>query len=259
MEILITNDDGIYAPGLEALRTAARRLGNVTVVAPLDEQSGVSHSITLTSPLRAIPVRRSGDLLGYAVTGAPSDCVKIALRSGLAPRPEVILSGVNFSPNLGVHVLYSGTIAAAREGAMMGIPSIAISMDFAEEPDFEGAAEVACRVIRPVLERIADGREVPAMLNVNIPALAPSQIRGVRVVPQCPLLYSEGVERRTDPSGRAYYWLTFGGELEGDAQGTDVGAFREGYVTVTPLQHDLTDREWLARISEEDFGTVGEG
>lgn len=254
MKILITNDDGIHAPGLDSLRAAARKLGEVHVVAPLEEQSGVSHSTTLTMPLRAISIRRRGEFFGHAITGAPSDCVKLALASGLTPRPEVILSGVNLSPNLGVHVLYSGTIAAAREGAMRGVPSIAISMDVSEEPDFGEAAEVACEVIRPALARIARGEETPMMLNVNIPALPRERIRGVRVVPQCAHPYEEGVERRTDPRGRAYYWLTGGVEMVREAEGTDVGAFREGCVTITPLHHDLTDREWMERLSAADFG-----
>jgi len=256
MNVLVTNDDGIHAPGLAALREAARSFGDVSVVAPLHEQSGVGHGITLTHPLRISPVHHNGDFLGNAVTGTPADCVKLALSSSEVPRPDVIFSGVNFGHNLGIHVLYSGTVAAAVEGSMYGIPAVALSVSFSEDPDFATAAAVGCDAIRPLVERMTRG-DGPRVLNVNVPALPRDRIRGVRAASQSCRAYTGEMERRTDPRGGEYYWLSGGRMPEGVEEGSDLDIQSQGYVTVTPLHFDVTDREWLGRIEPTDFGDIG--
>lgn len=258
MRVLVTNDDGIYAAGLAALCRAARVFGEVWVVAPMAQQSGVGHGITLTRPLRALRVERDGDFVGYGVTGTPADCVKLAISGSLAPRPHLILSGVNDGSNTGIHVLYSGTVGAAVEGAMLGVPSVAVSVDFSDDPDLDTAAEVGCAVVRPMVDRLAEGLDVPKVLNVNVPALPRDRIRGVRLNPQCVQAFTEAMERRSDPRGADYYWLTAGDVPDDVGAGTDCRAVRDGYVSVTPLQFDMTDHDWLGRMSSADLGQVGE-
>jgi len=258
MNILVTNDDGIHAPGLDALARAARRFGNVSVVAPVHEQSGVGHGVTLLQPLRAVPVHRNGGLFGHAVSGTPADCVKLVLTSSICPRPDLIFSGVNFGRNTGIHILYSGTVAAAIEGAILGVPSVAISVDFSAHPRFDEAAAIACEVIKPYVRRVREAQEVPQALNVNVPALPRGRIRGARVTAQCGMAYAENMERRLDPRGRHYYWLTGGDDtVEVEAE-SDLATLRQRFVTVTPLHFDMTDRRWLERLTPGDLGPIAE-
>jgi 5'-nucleotidase len=256
MRILVTNDDGIHAPGLAALVCAARAFGEVVVVAPSIERSGVGHGITLTHPLRATPARVADGISGYAVSGTPADCIKLAISGDLVARPDVVFSGVNLGHNIGIHVFYSGTVAAALEGAMLGVPAVAFSVDFSERPDFRAAAEVGCEAVRPLVERMARGGECPAALNVNVPATPRERLRGVRVAAQCRQPFREVMERRKDPRGREYYWLSGGGSPEEPEAGSDLAAFRQDYVTVTPLFFDVTDRDWLDRLRPEDLGDI---
>ena len=256
MNILITNDDGIRAPGLAALCSAARAFGEVHVVAPHVEQSGAGHAITLVRPLRASRVACGDGLVGWSVTGTPADCVKLAVLAQLIPRPDVVLSGVNFGHNVGLHVFYSGTVAAALEGAMLGIPGVAISVDFSDAPDYPSAAEMGCAAVRPTLEAIERGEDAPGVLNVNVPALPRHQIRGVRAAPQSCHPLAEAMERRQDPRGNGYYWLGAGGMCDDVGPGTDAALVRRGYVTVTPLQFDATDRRWLGRLTPDRLGEV---
>ena len=259
MNILLTNDDGIHADGLAALRSAAAAFGDVHVMAPSTERSGVGHGITLTGPLRVSEVNRNGGFFGYAVTGTPADCVKFALGSSVVPRPDLILSGVNFGGNLGIHVLYSGTVAAAIEGAILGVPSIAISVAFGEHIDFGTAAQVGCDVIRPYVAHLASGGEGPPALNVNVPPVPRDQIRGVRMTRQCLQPFSETIEKFRDPWGRDYYWIG-GGEMEEPVEeDSDLAAIRERWVTVTPLHFDMTDHEWLAKMTPGDLGDIRAG
>ena len=204
MHILLTNDDGIYAPGIAALQKALRRLGTVSVVAPMMEQSAVGHSITLVHPLRVIAAERRGKFFGYGVSGAPADCVKLAVQELLKRSVDLVVSGINLGSNAGVNALYSGTVAAAVEGVMLGIPGIAVSMDFCERPEFGPAARIAQRLIEAVVRR---GLRPDMLLNVNIPALPLKRIKGIKVTPQSRRMPAEGFERRTDPMGRHYYWI----------------------------------------------------
>ena len=204
MRILLTNDDGIYAPGLMALYEALRAEHHLDIVAPETEMSAVGHAITLTSPLRVREIAKEGALFGHAVSGTPADCVKIAIQELLPLAPEIVLSGINLGANVGVNVLYSGTVSAATEGAFLGIPSAAISLATHQQPDFRFAAEFAKEVIAFMVK---SGLREGTALNVNVPALPPDQIKGISITRQGTSRFVERYERRSDPRGNVYYWL----------------------------------------------------
>jgi 5'-nucleotidase len=245
MRILLTNDDGIYAPGLRALRTELLKLGDVVVVAPATEQSAAGHSVTLTAPLVVQEILDDhGGRFGWAIEGRPADCVKLALRELLSEPPDLLVSGLNAGSNAGINVLYSGTVAAAIEGAFFRITSIACSLEYerARPLDFPAAAVLAGRVVAQIVERQPP---TGSLFNVNIPDAERGPIRGVRVVPQNTAPYVEGFVRRTDPRGRVYYWLGADFTCPVPLPDTDVTALAEGYITVTPLQFNLTHDERL--------------
>jgi len=252
VHILLTNDDGIYAPGLRALRRQLVKLGTVTVVAPLAEQSGVGHAITLLSPVVVEEVLEGGERLGWLVEGSPADCVKLACLELLDDPPDLVVSGLNHGANTGINVLYSGTVAAAIEGAFFGLTSIAVSLEYSEHPNFDRAAELAGAVVAQILQQ----KPVPGSLfNVNLPDLAAGDPVGIRVVPQGLARYQEGFERRVDPRGRTYFWSKIEYVPGTDQEDTDLTALSNRFVTVTPLKFDLTDRsrinamrEWTWRI-----------
>jgi len=252
MRILVTNDDGIMAPGLLALRRALAELGEVTVVAPTVAQSAVGHAITLTEPIRAHRMNLGDGLWGYGVQGSPADSVKLALLELLPERPDIVASGVNLGTNLGVNVLYSGTVAAAAEGAFFGLPSVAVSIEDSDVVDFDGAARIARRLIEQVMtdgpDRSGARPGEPVLLNINVPDLTSGEPKGVKVVPQSMKGFSERWERRTDPRGRTYYWITGDHDREDQGINSDIAAFYEGYVTVTPLAFDLTDHDRVADV-----------
>jgi 5'-nucleotidase len=246
VRILLTNDDGVFAPGLRALRKELLRLGDVTVVAPAQEQSGVGHSITLYNPLVVKPVDdEEGRVLGYMVEGSPADSVKLAIYELLPEPPDLVVSGINSGNNAGINVLYSGTVAAAIEGAFFEVTSIAVSLEAAEHFDYPRAAKHAGRIIDQILaNRPARG----TLFNVNIPSHVRGEPRGVKVVPMGLGRYGEGFERRRDPRGRTYYWMTYNPPAELDGEETDVIALSRGYVTVTPLHFDLTRNDLVATL-----------
>ncbi len=247
MRILLTNDDGVYAPGLRALLPELRRLGEVAVVAPATEQSAVGHSVTITTPLIVQEIQDDERRrLGWAVEGRPADCVKLALRELLSAPPDLIVSGLNAGSNAGINVLYSGTVAAAIEGAFFRVTSIACSLEYSKPtpPDFGRGAVYA----RQVIEQIVDRRpEAGSLFNINIPDLERHTPRGVRVVPQNLAAYVESYDRRTDPRGRVYFWSNPEFGCPDPHPDTDVTALAEGWVTVTPLQFNLTHE---ARLQE---------
>jgi 5'-nucleotidase len=250
VHILLTNDDGIYAPGLRALRTELLKLGEVTVVAPATEQSAVGHSITLLTPLLVQDVQdERNQFLGWAVEGRPADCVKLALLELLPDPPDVVVSGLNAGSNAGINVLYSGTVAAAIEAAFFRRVSIAVSLEYTRPKplDFPRAADLA----RGVIEQILAHRPEPGSLfNVNIPSLEKGPVRGVRVMPQNVAPYVETFDRRRDPRGRVYFWSNPGFCCPEPHPDTDVTALEEGYITVTPLQFDLTHAERLGQMQQ---------
>ena len=245
MRILLTNDDGIYAPGLMALYQELSTDFEVSVVAPETEMSAVGHAITLTSPLRVRAVRRNGDFFGFGVTGTPADCVKIAVQELLGNAPDMILSGINLGANVGVNVLYSGTVSAATEGAFLGIRSAAISLDTRQGPDFRFAARFSREIILFIMH--AGLRERTA-LNVNIPAVPTDQIAGVKITRQGVGRFQERFDKRTDPRGNIYYWLSGEKPAEEGIPDADATALRERWISITPVSYDLTCPEEVERL-----------
>jgi 5'-nucleotidase len=249
--ILLTNDDGIHAEGLRRLRRAVEDLGEIVVSAPESQQSAVGHAITLNDPIRVREVRRHGEFYGYGVAGTPADSVKLAIHS-LVPRPpSLVISGINDGANVGVNVLYSGTVSAATEAAILGYPAIACSLAEKKRPMFEWAVPWIRAVAKLVMRR-----SLPrgVALNVNVPSLAPEKIKGFKLTRQSLEKFTESYEPREDPRGNVYYWLS--GEVavnEEDAT-SDVTALRNGFVSVTPLYYDLTAHSSapeLARFLED--------
>ena len=248
--ILVSNDDGIDAEGIAALVAALDGLGDVCVVAPFQEQSAVGHAITIRDPIRAHvwPFEApSGPVWARAVTGTPADCVKIGCQKLLPRRPDLVISGINHGPNTAVNILYSGTVSAATEGTILGVPSIAVSHGDWAPDDFEGAGRTARRVAERVL---ADGLPPGVLLNVNVPGGAADELRGIRVTRQARARWEEEFEERRDPMDRPYYWL--GGRFIDMDEGpdTDLAALRHGYVSVTPIQFDLTAHTHLDALRD---------
>lgn len=248
MNILLTNDDGVYAPGLRALRAELQKLGNVTVVAPASEQSAVGHSITLLTPLLVQEVLDdANEPMGWGVEGRPADCVRLALLELLKEPPDLIVSGLNAGSNAGINVLYSGTVAAAVEGSFYRHTSIAVSLETTRPtpPNFPRAAGYARQVIERLLEHpLAKG----TLFNVNIPALEKGPPKGIRTAPQNVAPYIEAFDRRIDPRGRVYFWSRPDYRCDDPHPDTDVFALGDGYITVTPLQFNLTHTRLLAEM-----------
>jgi 5'-nucleotidase len=253
MHILLTNDDGVYAPGLLAMRKELQKLGEVTVVAPATEQSATGHSITLLTPLIVNEVYDDRDEpMGWAVEGKPADCVKLALVELLREPPDLVVSGLNAGSNAGINVIYSGTVAAAIEGAFFDLVSMAVSLEYGSPVhlNFPRAAELALRVIQQILDRKpAKG----SLFNINIPSLDKGEPKGVRVVPQGLTRYRERYDRRTDPRGRVYFWITPDIRQPPRVENTDVAALTEQYITVTPLKFDLTEPTMLNQMRSWDW------
>jgi 5'-nucleotidase len=253
MQILLTNDDGIYAPGLRALRHELLKLGSVTVVAPATEQSATGHSVTLLNPLLVSEVfdNDGTTFIGWAVEGRPADCVKLALLELLPARPDVVISGMNAGSNAGINVLYSGTVAAAIEGAFYRHTSIAVSLEFDKKIfDFPKAARHAREVIEQILSH---NPPQGSLFNVNIPVLELGPIRGVKVMPQNVSVYFEQFDRRVNPRGRTYFWASPEFLCPDPHPDTDVTALSESFITVTPLQFDLTDHQKLSELKTWDW------
>jgi 5'-nucleotidase len=242
MLTLVTNDDGLFAPGIAALAEALRSLGDVSVVAPATEQSGMGHAITFLTPLTAKEIFDGDRSRGWAVDGSPADAVKLGISEFCPRRPDLVVSGINSGLNAGINVLYSGTVAAAIEGAFFGITSIAVSLEWDEHANYTRAAEIAIDVIRGLLAR----KPVPGSLfNINIPTRALHGPAELRVVPMSVSRYGEAFERRVDPRGRAYYWATNEPPPPPSPLESDVTALAAGAVTLTPLDYDLTHRAGL--------------
>ena len=248
MQILLTNDDGIFAPGLAAMYKQLVKIGNVTVAAPANSQSGASHSITYKQPLVCNKVDVNGQFTGYSVQGSPADCVKLALMELLEEKVDLLVSGINNGANVGINVLYSGTVAAAAEGALLGFPAVAVSMERGIERDFDRAAEIALPVIRALLD---EGLSAGQLININIPDLADGPPKGVRVVPQATRMMEDSFIRHAAPDGCNYYWLV-GGDFRhapGGAE-SDLDAIR----TLIENPQDATNGD-LAELYSKATGT----
>ena len=250
MFALLTNDDGIYAPGLAALEDAVNNEFRTLVVAPSTEQSGVGHGITFLSPLTAKEVSRGEKRCGWAVDGSPADAVKLGVSEICPQRPDLIISGINAGLNAGINVLYSGTVAAAIEGSFFGITSIAVSLEWDDQMNFERAAQFASGLVKKLISlRPPAG----SLFNINIPTAALVETPEVRVVPMSVTRYGEAFERRVDPRGRNYYWASNDLPPPPSAQDSDVTALAEGVITITPLEYDLTNRTRLDDLQDVDF------
>ena len=245
MRLLLTNDDGIYAPGLQALYQELRTDFEIDIVAPDTEMSAVGHAISLSSPLRVQTVYKNGAFFGYGVKGTPADCVKIAVQELLKEPPAMILSGINLGANVGVNVLYSGTVSAATEGAFLGIKSAAISLNTRFNPDFRFAARFSRELIRFINEH---GLMDRTALNVNVPAVPFNEIRGLAITRQGMSRFRERFERRVDPRGNVYYWLTGETPIEDRVPDADSVALKDNKITITPISYDLTCKEEMERM-----------
>ena len=248
--ILISNDDGIYAPGIYALWEAMSEIGKTTVVAPNTEKSAVGHAITISDPIRIEEVTRANGFKGYAVNGTPADSVKIAVKSIMKVKPDIIISGINAGANVGQSLLYSGTISAATEGTFLGIPSIAISLDALRDMDFSTSKIVAKKIVNKVIHH---GLPNDTLLNVNIPKDIKGGIKGYQITHQGAIHFEDNFEKREDPRGRIYYWMT------GDVKDTDIElesdgvAIKEGYVSITPLQLQMTNFDFIDKLNDWNF------
>ncbi len=239
---LLTNDDGIYARGLLALYQELSRDAECLIVAPEVEQSAVGHAITISRPLMVRKARKNGSFLGYAVAGTPADCVKIGLGELAAGPVDLVVSGINRGANVGINILYSGTVSAATEAAIQGVPSLAISLDTHEEADYSAAARFARKMAAFILENPLPN----VALNVNVPAVPEGKIRGVVVAKQGRARLMESFDKRVDPRDNAYYWLAGETELPSQEQDdTDASALKRGMITVTPIYYDLTRYDLL--------------
>jgi 5'-nucleotidase len=248
MVILLTNDDGIRAPGLVAMYRELTRLGEVQVIAPETVQSAAGHGITISAPLLTSRVSVENGFDGVAVDGSPADCVKLAVSQIMRNPPDLVVSGINSGANVGINVVYSGTIAAAIEAAFLGLPSIAVSLLYVNDipMDYARAAVLARQTIQQVL---AAGLPAGRVVSINLPALREGENpTGVKVVRQCTRPWVDTYERRLDPKGREYFWNSSVFTLSESESDTDVAALRDGYITITPLHFDMTHplvlKEW---------------
>jgi 5'-nucleotidase len=240
--ILVTNDDGITAPGLHALCVALAELGEVTIVAPDAEQSAVGHAITTMTPLRIKKVPLEGGTFGYAVNGTPADCVRLAILTICPTPPDLVVSGINLGPNTATNVIYSGTVSAATEARILRIPSIAVSLATFKDPIWETPAAFARQIAGDVL---ANGLPDKVLLNINVPNIPLAKVKGIRVTRQGNSGYNERYEMRSDPRNVPYYWQAGTYRMTDVDEETDARAVDEGYVSVTPVSFDLTAHEFL--------------
>ena len=255
MKILLTNDDGIYAKGIEVLHKHLSKDHEVVVVAPETEQSAVGHAITLTDPLLVKSVNRNGIFFGYAVKGTPADCVKLAINELVEQQPDLVVSGINLGANVGINVIYSGTVSAATEGAILGVPSMAISINTFRDPDFEPAAHFA-----RLLARLVNKFGIPAhtSLNVNVPAIPEDEIKGVQITRQGVTRFVESFDRRVDPRENVYYWQCGSTPpLEEDSD-TDACALARDYISITPIHHDLTNYGFMESLRSWSFSKASD-
>ena len=251
--ILISNDDGIHAPGINALAEEIKKIGDVVIVAPDKQQSAVGHAITMNSPLRVQKVDKQGTFFGFAVTGTPADAVKLAVRSLLLHPPDLVISGINHGSNTAISVIYSGTVSAATEGTILGIPSFAISLTTYDEADFSYAAAFARKLSLKIIEQ---GLPKGTLLNVNVPPVAASEIKGIVITKQGKSVWNDEFESRRDPNDREYFWLK-GDLLELDHDDDiDQRAILNNKVSITPIHYDLTDYATFEAMKKWDINSL---
>ncbi len=245
LNILISNDDGIDAPGIYSLAQSLKRIGYVTIVAPDKQRSAVGHAITMNYPLRVRKFFKDGNFFGFAVDGTPADCVKIAVRTILKEKPDLLISGINHGSNTAINIIYSGTVSAATEGTILGIPSIAVSLTTYDKPDFSFASKFSRNLAELVIKK---GLPKDTLLNVNIPPLKEKEIRGIRITRQGKSRWDDTFDVRKDPNNKEYYWLTGKLEVLDVSEDTDIIAISNKYISITPIHFDLTDYKSLPLI-----------
>lgn len=249
MKILLTNDDGYNAPGILALYEALRPYHEVTLIAPDRENSAVSHGITLNEPMTINKINLNGGQEGYAIVGTPADCIKLGLFKFFTTSPDLIISGINPGCNIGVDINYSGTVAAAREAALNGIPSLAVSIKLGGTIDFQGMSKFIVSLTEKMQEMILPWR---TFLNINAPAISLDEACGVKITRQASSNLAKNFEERVDPRNRPYYWY---GSIDhkNSKQDTDVSAISQNYISITPIQCDHTDYQAMAALETSDL------
>ncbi len=250
--ILLTNDDGVYAEGLLELRRVLPEIGNLTTIAPERPRSGCGHSVTLHKPLRLTKVKLADGKMAWSSNGTPTDCVSLGIRHLLKRQVGLMIAGINRGPNLGYDFTYSGTVASAMEAAIMGIPAIAVSLaiETEDDADYSDAAKFTVDLAKKTLER---GLPSGVLLNVNVPAVPKGSIKGVKITRQGDRRYDGDIAVRKDPRGREYFW--FGGDVPFSAmeEGTDMRAVADGYISVTPVHLDMTAYAVMAELEAWDL------
>ena len=250
MNILVTNDDGIHAPGIYHLKQALDPIASVSVVAPDVERSAVGHAITLSDPLRVYEVEKDGGFFGYAVNGTPADCVKLGIKSLIKKKIDLVVSGINLGPNTATNIIYSGTVSAAAEAVIMGIPGLALSLTTFHIKEFE----YTCRLAVELVGKISKfGLPEGTLSNVNVPPVKPDQIKGVVLTRQGKGRFEEFFDKRTDPTNRIYYWLA-GKRMHLDSEDdVDDVVVMQNKVSITPIRYELTDHEMLKKLQDWDI------
>ncbi len=249
--ILISNDDGITAPGIRALIEAVKPLGELVVVAPDSPQSGMGHAVTISKPLRLDKTDIYGNITAYQCSGTPADCVKLAVDKVLHRKPDLLVSGINHGSNSSINVLYSGTMSAAMEGAIESIPSVGFSLcDYAYDADFSIAQQVARTIAKNIIQ---NGLPVGTLLNVNIPKVTQEEFNGLKICRQANAKWQEEFDERRDPNGRSYFWLTGKFVNMDKGEDTDEFALANGYASVVPVHFDLTAYHAMQSLNNWDF------
>jgi len=239
--ILITNDDGIFSPGIEALAVALKTIGDVIVIAPDREKSATSQSLTITKPLKVIQINPNK----YTIDGTPTDCIALGIEKILDKKPDLVVSGINLGGNLGDDINYSGTVAAAKEGTLLGVPSFAISIVAFKDYIFEASMDIAPKIALMILK---NGLPANTLLNVNLPLLPPDQIKGIKYTKQGKRIYNNSIKEINDPWGRPHFWIGGGIPTWDGGDDSDYHAISNGYISITPLQLDMTDYEYLKKL-----------
>jgi len=246
--ILVTNDDGVGAPGIRALISIVRSMGRVVVVAPDSPQSGTAHAVTMNTPLRLDLVTQEEDYEEYSCSGTPADCVKLAYKVVMRRRPDLLVSGINHGTNASINIIYSGTMAAVFEGALAGVPSVGFSLcNYSWEADFGPSLPFVEQIVRRVISK---GLPKGVGLNVNVPVTKSGKIKGVRLCRQANGSWLEDVDERKDPGGRPYYWLKGVFARIGNGEDTDEAALEKGYISVVPVHFDFTAGEALKELED---------
>ena len=247
MRILITNDDGIHARGLLALAKALKEIAEILVVAPDTEKSAVGHAITLSDPLRVHSVEKNESFYGYAVNGTPADCVKLGLKCLIQEKADLVVSGINLGPNTATNIMYSGTVSAAAEAVIMGVPAMAVSLASFTEHEYEYACDIAKELSLKIYQ---NGLPPGTLLNVNVPAIKPELIEGVVITRQGKGRFEEYFDKRTDPINRTYYWLAGKRMILDTEPDVDDVVISRNKVSVTPIHYELTDLKMFAELKK---------